>query len=46
MRLEGKTAEWVRLGKGSVNWDPKTEKSDDEEVNKMLSRPMRKAYSI
>ena len=36
----------LRLGKSSVNWDPKTEKSDDEEVNKMLSLPMRKPYAI
>ena len=36
----------MRLGKTGMKWDPKTEKSDDEGVNGMLSTPMRKAYSI
>ncbi|MGI9243441.1 MAG: Gfo/Idh/MocA family protein, partial [Verrucomicrobiales bacterium] len=36
----------LRLGKGEMSWDPKTEKSDDDAINQMLSRPMRGAYSI
>jgi predicted dehydrogenase len=36
----------LRSGKGGMKWDPKTEKSDDEEINQMLSRPMREKYSI
>ena len=36
----------LRLGKGGMKWDPKAEKSDDEAINQMLSRPMREKYAI
>ena len=36
----------MRLGKGSIDWDPKTERSTDAEVNRRLSRPMRAPYAL
>lgn len=36
----------IRLGRSSLRWDPAAERfPDDAEANKLLSRPMRRAYA-
>lgn len=36
----------LRLGGRALEWDPKAEKFNDDEANRMLSRPHRKPYTI